>query len=164
MYQKEESLLGEQAEIGSMMECKKTRKWEYKDLRCRIRKIGYQEIEGLSHYCGYVEVPEALIGKIEKNEDLVEEIEVHGGVTFRGYFEKEPSMEKDVYWLGFDTGHAGDLNSENDESGPWFSSTRWYNVKVMRETELLAEQVLSYLPLLERRIRSFLRSEEKGGE
>jgi len=65
----------------------------------------------MGHYCGYVQIPEALLPKhwIESQPiyraDNIELLNVHGGVT---YSRKEGSMVV----FGFDCAHSGDETNE----------------------------------------------------
>lgn len=57
-------------------------------------------------YCGYVGVsPEHPIYGKSYDEQDVEELAVHGGLTFAG--ERGPTT---LWWFGFDCAHAGDYN------------------------------------------------------
>src|SRR5688572_11433893 len=66
----------------------------------------------LGHWCGYVAVPPGhpMHGK---EYDSVE-VDVHGGLTYgsacRGHIchVPKPGEPDDVFWFGFDCGHAGD--------------------------------------------------------
>lgn len=55
-------------------------------------------------WCGYVEVPERCkLYKLDQTSQEVEELSVHGGITYSGY------KKEGKYFLGFDCCHAGDL-------------------------------------------------------
>jgi len=70
--------------------------------------------------CGYVGVPEShpLFGK---NYAEIDDVSVHGGLTFSGHSRPDDSEDSGichlpdigesdkVWWLGFDCAHAGDL-------------------------------------------------------
>lgn len=65
----------------------------------------------LKHLCGYVELPKEhkLYGKDNMdNEEIFNEIDVHGGVTYTGEIRfKQPNYTID-YVVGFDCGHWTD--------------------------------------------------------
>ena len=73
--------------------------------------------KSLGHWCGYVQVPEdsRLFGKnynfysqsengISALEKAINDINVHGGLTYAGERRKDGD-----WWFGFDCGHFGDL-------------------------------------------------------
>lgn len=79
----------------------------------------------LGHTMGYARVPHGhpLTGF---NYDEADEcISIHGGVTFAKAFDDDGG-----FWLGFDSGHAGD--------GVWTTE------QTMDEARLLADQILDY--------------------
>ena len=63
------------------------------------------------YYCGYVVVPFSHPFYGKRYQDL-EDIDVHGGLTFSGYLD---AVGDDKYLLGFDCGHAGDDAKVQDE-------------------------------------------------
>jgi len=67
-------------------------------------------IGALKTWCGYVGVGEGHpLYEIYYND--IDEIIVHGGLTFSGFFEADNSINQylNVWWLGFDCAHVGDL-------------------------------------------------------
>jgi len=73
--------------------------------------------KSLGHWCGYVQVPKdsRLFRKnyyyssnselgISKLEQAINDIDVHGGITYSG-----DRKEDGNWWFGFDCGHFGDL-------------------------------------------------------
>lgn len=65
-------------------------------------------VNGGSHHCGYVEIPEALLDKnfydyICDDEETLH-IAVHGGVTYQGV----PQWTDGIKVIGYDCAHAGD--------------------------------------------------------
>lgn len=64
--------------------------------------------------CGYVGIPP--VHPFYEQVDF-EQLRVHGGVTFtgkctadeHGICHKHPFASKDVWWIGFDCAHAGDI-------------------------------------------------------
>ena len=61
-----------------------------------------------SHYCGYVEVPNTHPCYLAFDyDDLIESLEVHGGVTYTDSFLQ--NVESNGTWfIGFDAAHACD--------------------------------------------------------
>jgi len=55
------------------------------------------------HRCGYVQIPAGHPWHGEHYDNL-NNIAVHGGVTFSG-----PRMNEDGWWIGFDCAHSGDF-------------------------------------------------------
>lgn len=76
---------------------------------CKIERIA-----GLGHLCGYIMV-EDTHPWYAKDYNELSDVDVHGGLTYRGLF---PTYS----WLGFDCAHAGDVvpkmnHLANDDSG-----------------------------------------------
>ena len=67
----------------------------------------------LGHHCGYVGVPENHPAfNLDYSVDALEDIEVHGGITFSSKHERYPACSyHPVRWFGFDCGHYGDIPS-----------------------------------------------------
>lgn len=83
-----------------------------------------------SHHCGYVVSPESLIG-MDYDEDIIQDIYVHGGVTFSDYLE-----DSDDDWVfGFDCAHYSDKTRYNP-FGVWRDEAF-----CVRECEILANQL-----------------------
>jgi hypothetical protein len=72
----------------------------------------------MGSWCGYVGVPSShpLHGCTYHEDDRVSGLDVHGGVTYSAACDPPvchvpaPSMPDDVWWLGFDCGHAFDFS------------------------------------------------------
>lgn len=69
-------------------------------------------------WCGYVGVPPGHPWhRQEESADRLECVEAHGGLTYSGPCDEdgvichvpEPGEPDEVWWLGFDTAHSGDL-------------------------------------------------------
>jgi len=56
--------------------------------------------------CGYVGLPKGHPDYGKHYDDIDDSIEVHGGLTFSGYWEE---LQDQLWYLGFDCGHAQDL-------------------------------------------------------
>lgn len=63
----------------------------------------------LGHRCGYIGIPTGH-ELYEVDYDSLQHIDIHGGWTWgRSGSDGYPiDSEEDLYWLGFDCGHAGD--------------------------------------------------------
>lgn len=65
------------------------------------------------HWCGYVAVPPGHPAHGKSYDDVL--VEVHGGLTYANECAgdichvPEPGEPDNVFWLGFDCAHAGDL-------------------------------------------------------
>lgn len=77
--------------------------FEYKGYKCRIMRRGQE----LVHLCGYVGLPKGH-KYFEKDYDYIG-VDVHGGLTYAGdSLMNQP--ETDLWWIGFDCAHGGDLS------------------------------------------------------
>ena len=56
--------------------------------------------------CGYVGL-EKSHPYYGKHYDDIDDIDVHGGLTFAGYWE---DIDPKIWWLGFDCGHSWDID------------------------------------------------------
>lgn len=75
-------------------------------------------------WCGYVGVKEGHPFYGKEYNDIDEDIEVHGGLTFAGECQERENDfegvchkvdgEDKVWWLGFDCAHSGDLCPQMD--------------------------------------------------
>lgn len=112
-----------------------------------------------SSWCGYVAVPPGHPWH-GKDYDSVrvgndEWPDVHGGLTYADKCQgsichvPKPGESDDVWWLGFDCAHSGDLCMYSLVLQPsqWRSHETYRDVSyVRRETERLAEQARSVQP------------------
>lgn len=103
-------------------------------------------------WCGYVGVPSGhplhgvdIFAHQEEERAPLWDLSVHGGIT---YSERcagsichipRPGESDDVWWLGFDCCHSGDVTPK--ESDPWPSSRYRTADYVRAETRSLAEQI-----------------------
>ncbi len=104
-------------------------------------------------WCGYCGVPNThpAYGKHYDNVD----VSVHGGLTYADKcngqicHQAQPGMPEEVYWLGMDFAHCGDLSPgmlsfyNRLPSGPSYHDSDIYrNIAYVRaEVEQLAEQL-----------------------
>lgn len=127
--------------------------WEYKGLTLRIRR------NELGNLCGYVGVNDTHpYFSLDMDDKRLDHIGVHGGITFGGLHGDEIA-KTDLWFIGFDCAHAGDLipfsqgsalfpNSKLKEEleeakrqlygGDTYKDIKW----VKKETERLADQLL----------------------
>lgn len=88
--------------------------------------------------CGYVGLPKEH-PYFGKHYDDVDDIEVHGGLTFSGRWEE---FHDDLWWLGFDCGHAWDIDTPNvAPEYPWSFESNKSQEFVEEQTKRLAEQL-----------------------
>lgn len=86
---------------------KVVRRENYRGYEILVRKLRFEKeinISGISNtwYCGYVVIPEG--DKFYKaSEDLLDTLDVHGGITFDGVL-----IGFTEYMIGFDCHHMGD--------------------------------------------------------
>jgi hypothetical protein len=110
--------------------------------------------DGLGFFCGYVGVPREHPAYGKNYNDV--DVEVHGGLTYANPCDgeichvPESGMPDDVWWLGFDCGHAGDLGPglratlrrlEVPETCSIFRDEYRDLAYVRRQIEQLAEQL-----------------------
>lgn len=64
----------------------------------------------LGHLCGYVRIPEGSIlhGK-DVDDDLLDDVYVHGGITFSENVDWISDNRVTGFYIGFDCSHSGDL-------------------------------------------------------
>jgi hypothetical protein len=114
--------------------------WRYRGVPCLMVR---QPSAG--HWCGYVAVEPGHPWHGLNYSDF--DAEVHGGLT---YSEKragrichvpQPGEPDDVWWLGFDCAHLGDLSPGYVR---WHNTTETYKTAgyVKDETERLADQLV----------------------
>lgn len=89
------------------------RQWEHSGLHCLTL---FHEMTGT--YNGYVGVPKGhpLYGK-DYHDKRIENLEVHGGVTYSDFW-PELNDNNELWYIGFDTAHAGDITPEMDRLLP----------------------------------------------
>lgn len=139
------------------------KEWEYNGLSCLIVRVN-------SHgaLCGYVAVPPNHPWHGKGYDDL--DVDVHGGLTYAQpctgavCHVPKPGEPDNVWWLGFDHAHHGDLcpgrqlsrdrshtfgpgRNEDDGSFPDRGVYRDMSY-VTDQVELLAQQVFDTLPLV----------------
>lgn len=105
--------------------------------------------------CGYVGLPpgHALHG-VAHNDNSFDEISVHGGLTFSDACDESakdgrgvchvplPGRAAEVWWLGFDCGHAYDIIPRFLEVGIHFGGEAYRDINYVRgECEHLASQL-----------------------
>ncbi len=129
--------------------------WEHAGLPClAIRN------EAFGNWCGYAAVPpgHALHGQSYNDVD----VEAHGGLTYASACSghichvPKPGEPDDVWWFGFDCGHAWDVapgmeaRSRAFGYAPMFTADRESSYKtlayVQAETNRLAEQLAALAP------------------
>lgn len=99
-------------EIKSMIVAKK----EYRGYKYIIRRLWHVNPKdaypmNATWYCGYAEIPEDdRLYAINELSDILEEFNVHGGISFAGYLEEVGH----AFLLGFDCNHARDDIHEQD--------------------------------------------------
>lgn len=121
----------------------------YKIVKSWITKTGLDAcilLVNNSHHCGYVAIPDALLGEdFYENDTIV----AHGGITYQGV--PEWSQGKEV--IGFDCAHWNDLTHCPQElidaglehlhtsEGVWRDEEYCVN-----ECESMAEQLINLVP------------------
>lgn len=105
--------------------------WQSHGLTCltRISPIGIP--------CGYVGLPRDH-PDFEKHYDDIYDIEVHGGLTFAGYWEE---FHDSLWYVGFDAGHYMDMDYDAALGYTSMGRSNKSMEYVIEETERLAEQM-----------------------
>lgn len=91
-------------------------KKEYRGYKYIIRRLWHLNPKdaypmNATWYCGYAEIPEDdRLYAINELSDILEEFNVHGGISFAGYLEEVGH----AFLLGFDCNHARDDIHEQD--------------------------------------------------
>lgn len=106
--------------------------WYHEGVLCEIKR----PVPELGHWCGYVLLPEdhPWHGKCY---DDIEGVQVHGGLTYEGTANDEELGNLNLWRIGFDCAHAGDLVPGTKNVYDDVYRTQGY---AMAETEKLAEQ------------------------
>jgi len=108
--------------------------WVHAGLPCVIRRNRTMGV-----LLGYVGIPtghRVASMMLGASEDL----RVHDGVTFHQHGSVELELDPDLYWVGFDCGHAGDLSPLLGLSRSGYGVYRDITY-VRSETEHLADQL-----------------------
>lgn len=108
--------------------------WEHAGYKCLILRT-----PGAGHLCGYVGLPkEHPFYQVGYHDDGLDDIDVHGGLTFAG----DRDADESLWWLGFDCGHAWDLSPGLMEYRIPYLGEAYRNMKYVKaETESLARQL-----------------------
>lgn len=127
--------------------------WIHNGIQCVIFAISF------GHRCGYVKVP---VGNKYHNKSYneIEDIEIHGGLTYSEPYLVEEPVKEDDWWIGFDCAHLNDIKDPSIMSEEFvgifidilnlvdvmFSpeikeSKMWTLEMVKAETERLADQI-----------------------
>lgn len=89
-----------------------------------------------SHHCGYVELPEHL-GKPHYDDSPINELDVHGGVTYAGNL---PEMDN-KYVVGYDCAHYGDYRKCPEERKGTAMEKLWtFDEGVWRDEEFCTNE------------------------
>lgn len=71
--------------------------------------IVHYECMDYCYYCGYVGIPTSHpYAKLKLYEQKIDELNVHGGITYMEMDSKYPTPSQNTVWLGFDTAHFDD--------------------------------------------------------
>lgn len=100
---------------------------DYRIIIRRIKDTDCGDFQKYNHwYCGYVAIPKGdRFYEIDENSELLEELSVHGGVSFVGRLNGI-----DGFLIGFDCNHARD--------NPWEQDT----IYVINECVSLTKQII----------------------
>ena len=116
--------------------------------------------DGFGHWCGYVGVPKGsrLNGKdyyistesengLSKIEEAINNIEVHGGLTFAGTLSHR-EVKDGLWYFGFDCGHCNDLEPFIFEKYPSMEHGIYRDKEyVIGECKSLAKQLKNIIDL-----------------
>lgn len=127
----------------------------YKVVKSWVAKAGLNAyvllVNGGSHHCGYVEVPEA-IGHLDFEGWNIDSpsIEVHGGVTYQG----KPEWANGKQVIGYDCAHCDDMmkcpehfKGTSMENISMCTTGKWRDEEYcVNECESMAEQLIKLIP------------------
>ena len=119
--------------------------WRFEGFACLMVR---QPDQG--HWCGYVGLPPGHPWHGKDPDDA----QVHGGITYGSPCEgvvchvPQPGEPDEVWWLGFDCAHSGDLSPGSMQRYGWppMSGTYKDRAYVEREVEQLARQAAEAKP------------------
>jgi hypothetical protein len=114
--------------------------WKHKGLDCLMVRN-----DNFLHWCGYVGIPKSHPFYGKDYNDVP--VDVHGGLTYGKTCDNfvchipEKGSDDDIYWLGFDCAHYGDLAPGMSFAFPSSMSDDQYRdlEYVKKEVENLAE-------------------------
>lgn len=121
--------------------------WEHNGFPCLMRR----NMQVTGSWCGYVAVPEEHPA-FEKGYGYLD-VSAHGGLTYSDHCDGEvchtpkPGASDNVWWLGFDCAHAGDLSPKMEvlTGRMGFPDLSWQRYRdldwVKKEVEHLADQL-----------------------
>lgn len=131
------------------------REWETEPNRKEFKHLGFDCLinrNSFGAWCGYVAVPkghpwfEKSYGDLE---DLGLAPEVHGGLTYSNHCQGEichqSETEDEVWWLGFDCAHAGDLMPamvEMRQRPDWPKFPHYEEFETYRNQEYVTEETM----------------------
>jgi hypothetical protein len=93
----------------------------------------------LGHLCGYVGVPEGHpYHGMEEGNEVLYTLDVHGGVTFAGQFASSEFDDCDLWWLGFDCAHLGDLSPNGFNIGGTYRDINYVRSECVKLFKQLA--------------------------
>jgi hypothetical protein len=121
------------------------KRWYHMGILCEISR----PVPELGHWCGYVLLPEDHPWHGKCYDDIDVDY-VHGGLTYVGTANDEELGNLNLWRIGFDCAHAGDLvpGSKSSYDGDVYRTQDY----VTRETEKLAElahQAVTYAAMME---------------
>jgi hypothetical protein len=100
------------------------------------------------HWCGYVGVPPGHPLHGHHYDVVNDHLNVHGGMTYSGRcqghicHEPRPGEADDVWWLGFDFAHAGDLLYDDGRYQPRRRGDHyWTKAEVTKEVRRAAQDL-----------------------
>lgn len=129
--------------------------WQQEPDFARLEHAGFPGIllrqESSGHWCGYVGVPPGhpWHGKDDSTvyEEGVPEPVCHGGITYGRpcagsvCHVPKPGEPENVWWLGFDCAHGGDLSPGHAKWRRENGFDRWHDEDVYRDQTYVTAQV-----------------------
>ncbi len=129
--------------------------WDGEPDRLEFRSHGFACLAKrnmvMGFWCGYVGLPpeHPLYGKDYNQVEETHDIRVHGGLTYSALCNEAigichkpaPGEPEDLFWLGFDCAHGGDLEPAIRALGFGFHAVYRDLEYVKQECEQLADQL-----------------------
>ena len=129
--------------------------WETEPDRVEFEHLGFpcliRRVQHIGSLCGYVAVPPGHPWHGQSQDDIEDDIEIHGGLSYASksreeWCHKDKPELNDYWWLGFDCAHAWDILPVILSISPRLadSQSKYRNIAyVTKQCEKLAKQALS---------------------
>lgn len=95
-----------------------------------------------THPCAYVQIPEGHPLYMVDYLEATRTPKCHGGITYSGdLYRREPLIEKDGWWIGWDYNHFDDYNASYESIRWGCGHKRWTTEEIYQEVVHVCEQL-----------------------